>query len=166
MRLFTLTIISIFIFSCNSNKMVLQENPQFEVAEASFQKWFGGIQEAGKGIHFTLIFSEISEEVLIKKIYFRGKEEILKQNPQNPNEYLATFVDKPNEDVVLDSNPVKEMDNPRPSLVSEIPFELKANEAVIQYPKGRIRFSITKSKTSLKKMKWPIRLQNPMITNP
>lgn len=130
----------IFTLSCNSNKIVLQENPAFEVAEASFQKWFGGTQEAGKGIHFTLIFSEISEEVLIKKIYFRGKEEILKQNPQNSNEYQATFVDKPKEDVVLDSNPVKEMDNPRPSLVSEIPFELKANEAVIQYQKGRKTF--------------------------
>ncbi len=135
MRLFTFTILSIFIFSCNSNKMVLQENPPFEVAEVSFQKWFGGTQEAGKGIHLTLIFSEISEGVLIQKIYFRGKEEELKQNQQNSNEYLATFVDKPKEDVVLDSNPVKEMDNPRPSLVSEIPFELKANEAVIQYQK-------------------------------
>lgn len=136
MRLFTFTIISIFIFSCNSNKMVLQENPPFEVAEVSFQKWFGGTQEAGKGIHFNLSFSKISEDVFIQKIYFRGKEEELKQNQQNSNEYLATFVDKPKEDVVLDSNPVKEMDNPRPSLVSEIPFELKSNEAVIQYQKG------------------------------
>mgnify|MGYP003629753654 CR=1 FL=1 len=135
MRPFTFIIISIFILSCNSNKMVLQENPPFEVTEASFQKWFGGTQEAGKGIHFNLSFSEISEDVIIQKIYFRGKEEILKQNPKNPNEYLATFIDKPKEDVVLDSNPVKEMDNPRPSLVSEIPFELKAIEAVIQYQK-------------------------------
>ncbi|GGD79858.1 hypothetical protein [Planktosalinus lacus] len=140
MRPFTIIIISVFIFSCNSNKVVLQENPPFEIEAASFQKWFGGTSEAGKGIHFTLIFSEISEEVLIKKIYFRGKEEILKQNPQNPNEYRATFVDKPKEDVVLDSNPVKEMDNSRPSLVSEIPFELKANEAVIQYQKGTKTF--------------------------
>lgn len=136
MRPFTLIIISVFIFSCNSNKMVLQENPPFEVAGASFQKWFGGTPEAGKGIHFNLSFSEISDEVLIKKIYFRGKEEILKQNPENPNDYLATFIDKPKEDVVLDSNPVMEMDNPRPSLVSDIPFELKANEAVVQYQKN------------------------------
>lgn len=133
-------LIGIFAISCNSNKNVFQENPPFEVAEASFQKWFGGTQEAGKGIHVNLSFSEISEEVLIKKIYFRGKEEILKQNPQNSNEYLATFVDKPKEDVVLDSNPVKEMDNPRPSLVLVIPFELKANEAVIQYKKGKKTF--------------------------
>ncbi len=28
------------------------------------------------------------------------------------------------------------MDNPRPSLTSEIPFEIKADEAVIQYRKG------------------------------
>lgn len=140
MRLFTLTIISIFIFSCNSNKMVLQENPPFEIEAASFQKWYGGSPEAGKGIHFNLSFSEISEDVLIQKIYFLGKEEILKQNPKNPNEYLANFVDKPKEDVVLESNPVKEMDNPRPSLVSEIPFELKANEAVIHYQKGTKTF--------------------------
>lgn len=140
MRLFTFTIISIFIFSCNSNKMVLQENPPFEISEASFQKWFGGTPEAGKGIHFNLSFSEISEDVLIQKIYFRGKGEILKKKSQNQKEYLATFVDKPKEDVVLDSNPVKEMDNPRPSLVSEIPFELKAHEAVIQYQKGTKTF--------------------------
>lgn len=140
MRLFTFTIISIFIFSCNSNKMVLQENPPFNIVEASFQKWFGGTPEAGKGIHFNVKFSSISEALLIEKIYFRGKEEILKQNSKNPNEYLATYVDKPKEDVVLDSNLTKEMNNPRPSLVSEIPFELKANEAVIQYQKGTKTF--------------------------
>lgn len=140
MRPFTLILIAIFIFSCNSNKMVLQDNPLFEISAASFQKWFGGKQEAGKGIHFNLSFSEISEEVLITKIYFRGKEEVLKQNSQNPNVYMATFVDKPKEDAVLDSNPVKEIDNPRPSLDSEIPFDLKANEAVIQYQKGTKTF--------------------------
>ncbi len=137
MRLFTFISISIFIFSCDSNKVVLQENPPFQVAEASFQKWFGGTPDAGKGIHFKLAFSEISEGVLIEKIYFRGKEEILKQNTQNPNVYLATFVDKPKQDVVLDSNPAKEMDNPRPSLTSESPFELKANEALVQYRKRK-----------------------------
>ncbi len=115
---------------------MFQENPPFEVAEASFQKWFGGTQEAGSGIHFTLTFLEISEGVLIEKIYFRGKVEILKQNTQNTKTYFETFVDKPKEDVVLDSNSVKEMDNPRPSLTSEIPFEIKADEAVIQYRKG------------------------------
>lgn len=120
--------------------MLLQENPLFEISEASFQKWFGGTQEAGKGIHFNLIFSEISEDVLLQKIYFRGKEEVLKQYPKNRNLYRATFVDKFKEDVVLDSNPVKEMDNPRPSLASEIPFELKSNEAVIQYQKGTKTF--------------------------
>lgn len=140
MRPFTFIFLSIFILSCNSNKRVLQENPPFEVAEASFQKWFGGTQEAGKGIHFTLIFSKISEDVLVEKIFFWGKEEVLKQNPQNPNIYLTTFVDKLKEDTVLDSNPVKEMDNPRPSLISEIPFELKAKEAVIQYQKDMKTF--------------------------
>ncbi len=140
MRLFPFIAISIFIFSCNSNKVVLQDNPPFEVAEASFQKWFGGTPDAGKGIHFTLTFAEISEGVLVEKIYFRGKEEILRQNSKNPNVYLATFVDKPKEDAILDSNPAKEMDNPRPSLTSEIPFELKANEAVVQYQKGKKTF--------------------------
>lgn len=140
MRPLTFLFISMFTFSCNSNKMVLQENPPFEVAEASFQKWFGGIQEAGSGMHFTLIFSEISEDVHVQKIYFRGKEEVLKQNAQNNKTYQATFVDKPKEDVILDSNPVKEMDNPRPSLISEVPFDLKANEAVVQYQKGTKTF--------------------------
>lgn len=116
---------------------MLQENPPFELAEASFQKWYGGTPEAGKGIHFTLTFSEISEDVLVEKIYFRGKEEILKEKTQNTKTYQATLVDKPNEDVVLDSNPVKEMDNPRPSLTSEMPFQFKADEAVLQYRKGK-----------------------------
>lgn len=137
MRPFILIIISGFIFSCNSNKGVLQENPPFKVTEASFQKWHGGTQEAGKGIHFMLILSEVSDGVHVEKIYFRGREEILKQSPQNPNEYLATFVDKPKQDAVLDSNPVKEMDNPRPSLKSKIPFELKENEAVVEYLKNQ-----------------------------
>ncbi|WP_339611138.1 hypothetical protein [uncultured Planktosalinus sp.] len=136
MRPLTFLFISIFMISCNSNKIVLQENPPFEVKEASFQKWFGGIQEAGKGIHFTLTFSEISEDVLVEKIYFRGKSEILKQNAQNRKVYRASFVDKPKEDVILDSNPAMEMDNPKPSIPVKFSFDLKENEAVVQYRKN------------------------------
>ncbi|MCR9182143.1 MAG: hypothetical protein NXH73_04390 [Flavobacteriaceae bacterium] len=115
---------------------MFQENPPFKLEEAGFQKWFGGTPDAGKGIHFTLTFSEISDDVLIEKIYFRGKVEILKQNTQNNKTYLATFVEKPKQDIILDANPAKEMDNPKPSLPIKFSFDLKENEAVVQYKKG------------------------------
>lgn len=115
---------------------MFQENPPFEVAEASFQKWYGGAPDAGKGIHFTLTFSEISDDVLIEEIYFRGKVEILKQNTQNNKTYLATFVEKPQQDIILDANPAKEMDNPKPSIPVKFSFDLRENEAVVQFKKN------------------------------
>ncbi len=113
--------------------MVLQENLPFVVGEISYQKWFGGTPDSGKGFHVNIIFSQISEGIIIQNIYFMGMEDVLRQNPQNSKEYSATLAEKPKRDIILDSNPIKEMNNKKPTIASEIPYVLKANEAVIQY---------------------------------
>lgn len=120
-------------YSCNNTKPILEEDPPFLISEATFQKWFGGTQNAGGGIQLTLIFSKISEGVDVEKVYFRGKSENLKQDHQNSKSFVATFVDKPKQDIILDRNSIKEMDNPKPSITVKSPFDLEANQAVIQY---------------------------------
>jgi hypothetical protein len=130
------TLIGIFAVSCNSNKPVFEENPPFIVQEAFYQYWLAGVQEAGRGIHIELQFSEIGHGVEVENIYFRGQKHNLIQDKNNPKTFRVSYTFPQKEDVILDSDSVKEMDNPRPALDNEIPFQLKPDEAVIAYTKG------------------------------
>lgn len=129
-------LIGIFTVSCNSNKPVFEENPPFDIQEASYQYWLGGVQEAGRGIHIELVVSKIDQGVKVENIYFRGQKHNLIQDKNDRNTFRVSYTFPPNEDVIMDSDSVKEMNNPRPSLESEFPFELKPDEGVIAYTKN------------------------------
>jgi hypothetical protein len=129
-------LIGIFIVSCNSNKPVFQENPPFTLQQASYQYWLAGVQEAGRGIHIELNFEEIQQGVKVENIYFRGQKHILIQDKNDRNTFRASYTFPQKEDVILDSDSVMEMNNPRPTLDNEFPFQLKPEEAVIAYSKN------------------------------
>jgi hypothetical protein len=141
-------LIGIFTVSCNSNKPIFEENPPFMFQQASYQYWLAGVQEAGRGIHIELIFSEIEQGVNIENIYFRGQKLNLIQDKNDHKTFRASYTFPQKEDVILDSDSVKEMDNPRPSLDSEFPFQLKPDEAVIAYAKSgkTVHYKLTLTK--------------------
>ncbi len=136
MTRFFFILFGIFTVSCNSNKPVFEENPPFKVQAASYQYWLAGVQEAGRGIHIELNFSEIGQGVSIENIYFRGQKHLLIQDKNDQKTFRASYTFPPKEDVILDSDSVMEMDNPRPALDNEYPFHLKPDEAVIAYAKN------------------------------
>jgi hypothetical protein len=136
MTRFFFILFGIFTVSCNSNKPVFEENPPFTLQEASYQYLLAGVQEIGRGIHIELNFSEIGQGVSVENIYFRGQKHHLIQDKNDQKTFRASYTFPPKEDVILNSDSVMEMNNPRPTLKSEYPFQLKPNEAVIVYAKS------------------------------
>jgi len=136
MTRFLFILFGILTISCNSNKPVFEENPPFKLQEASYQYWLAGVQEAGRGIHIELNFEEIQQGVNVEIIFFRGQKHNLIQDKNDHKTFRTSYTFPQKEDVILDSDSFKEMDNPRPSLDSKFPFELQHDEAVIAYTKS------------------------------
>lgn len=134
-RLFFI-LITILTLSCNSNKPVFEENPPFTLLEATYQNWTGGVEESGRGIHVELIFAEIQLEANVENIYFRGQKLNFIQDKNDSKTFRASYTFPTKEDVILDSESVKELNNPIPALDSNFPFQLKTDEAVIAYAKS------------------------------
>ena len=68
-------ILSIFVgatlISCNTTETIAQENN----LSASYETWVAGVRGGGSGINFYLeLKSELSEEIELKKVIFRGYE--------------------------------------------------------------------------------------------
>lgn len=125
--------IGIFTVSCNSNKTVFEKNPPFSLQKATYQHWFAGVQEAGRGVRIELIFEEIQSNIKIENIYFGAQKLHLVQDRNDQMTFRASATFPPKEDLIMDSNSVMELNNPRPSLVSDDPFQLQPDEAVITY---------------------------------
>ncbi len=127
-------------FSCTSSTKVFEENPPFKVKEATFQNWFAGAQEFGRGIHIFLEIENVAQDVQIDSIYFRGMAGILLRDTNNALKYKANFKAAAKRDIVMDENPVKEMNNPVPDIDKDFAFDLSPNEAVLSYRKNNKRY--------------------------
>ena len=114
----------------NSNKLIFEDNPPFNLEDAYFQKWVAGIEIAGSGVEVHLLFANLNPEVKIKDVYFQNQITKLQKARKNPNEYFANQSNNPRVDVVMDKDPMKEAQN-TPN--KEFPFDLKKNEAALSY---------------------------------
>lgn len=110
--------------------MSLEQNPPFTISEAYYQKWVAGVEEGGSGTNIHITFTEKDEDVVIQNIYFRNQVLEAKGNINQPNQFVAYYVNDTERDVIMDSDPMKEAQNTPTKL---FPFELKANEAVVEY---------------------------------
>jgi len=127
-------------FSCTSGTKIFEQNPPFTIKETTFQNWFAGSQEFGRGIHIFLEFENIPQEVKLDSIYFRGMAEILQRDPENPLKYKGNLKASAKQDVVMDENPAKEMNNPIPDIQKDFPFDLSPKEAVISYRRNNKQY--------------------------
>ncbi len=137
--LLVLVLLSIH-FSCTSGTKVFEQNPPFTIKEATFQKWFAGAQEFGSGIHVFLEIGNLSQDVKPDSIYFRGMAAVLQKDAANPSKYEGNLKTSAKQDVIMDENPVKEMNNPIPDIQKFFPFELSPNEAVLAYSRNNKRY--------------------------
>ncbi|CAM2854400.1 hypothetical protein [Flavobacterium frigoris] len=114
-----------------------QENkidfPQ-EIAAAYFQKINTGDSQARAGNDFYIEFDKpLKKGMALDKVYFRNQVAILEK--ENDSVFVAHFYEAPtNQDIILDSNPLKEYGNAAPVIVKP-KFDLKPNEAILQYKK-------------------------------
>lgn len=110
-----------------STKEYLKVNFPQEIESISFEKWTGGRQEAGSGSTIRIKFKKpLSKTIHLEKIYFQGFEtQIAKENEIN---FKASFY----------FNAIYR--NPNSSNFDSKKFNLKQNEAVIEYQKNNKTF--------------------------
>ncbi|PKA82889.1 hypothetical protein ATE92_1029 [Ulvibacter sp. MAR_2010_11] len=130
--------VSILLFSffnCGNTKMTesgyaLTENPPFTLGEVYFQEWIAGTPQGGSGTNVHITFENFTEDIVVQDIYFNKKVIKAQNSPQYRKQYVGYFKNEMAQDLVMDSNPVKEAQNTPPKT---FPFALKVDEAVVSY---------------------------------
>ena len=111
---------------CTSKEGFQQKFPQ-EISTISFEKWMGGRQEAGSGTTIRIELKKpLSKNAHLEKIYFQGFETQIVQ--ENETTFKASFY----------FNAIYR--NPNSSNFDSKNFNLKQNEAVIEYQKNNKTF--------------------------
>ena len=131
----TLPILLFGILNCgglqNTNNMKeFVQNPPFKISEAYYQNWVAGVEEGGSGTNVHINFSELDSNVVIQNIYFKNQILEAKGNVNEPLQFVGYLKNEAKTDIIMDSDPMKEAQN-TPSKI--FPFELEANEAVLEY---------------------------------
>lgn len=139
MKIATALTLLILFSNCGSGKTetstyFFEENPPFRVEAASYQQWVAGTPQGGSGVNVFISFSTIQESVVFKEIYFRGKKTEVVTSAAVRVQYVGYFKNESKQDVIMDSNSIKEAVNTPPN---KIPFQLNDDEAVISYEFNR-----------------------------
>lgn len=106
-------------------------NTGFEIQGASFNRWFGG-QPGASGIKIIVAYKAL-DSIKFKKLYFQKKSADVLYKNEKGKTYLLGYINtsKEQEDVVLDVDPKKELNNQLP--IVNLPFKLKENEIALSY---------------------------------
>lgn len=142
-KILSFLIIIIGFSQCASLKF--EKKPPFKITNAVYKNWVGG-QPGVSGINVKITYSS-AQKIQFDSIYFLNKAAKLEAKDVNKNTevYGYFYISSLNNDIILDSDPTKEMNNPIPK-IKNFPFELKENEAVISYTiKGNTKYYKIKS---------------------
>ncbi|WP_223032287.1 hypothetical protein [Hanstruepera marina] len=124
----------------NTNTIVFEEKPSFELDKVYFQKWVAGVQGGGSGIHMYVLVKTNKTHVEFDNVYFRGLKAKLILGKIG---YLANFKTPLNQkkDIIMDADSKQEYGNKLPENDNHFPFTLQDNECVIQYTEnGNVKF--------------------------
>ena len=126
-----LLITAISLTFCAMKQEFQTEFPQ-EIQSIFYQKEKKGIEITGN--HFYIEFKKtLAANIKLEKIYFHNQESLVQEITKNV--FVAHFYQSnKKEDLILDVNPAKEYGNKAP-VVSKSKFDLKPNEAVLEYKK-------------------------------
>ena len=126
-----LLITAISLTFCAMKQEFQTEFPQ-EIQSVFYQKEKIGIEITGN--HFYIEFKKpLAATIKLEKIYFHNQESLVQEITKNV--FVAHFYQSnKKEDLILDVNPAKEYGNKAP-VVSKSKFDLKPNEAVLEYKK-------------------------------
>jgi hypothetical protein len=155
----TLSIIALMLLTncgsgnTNGSSIYFEQNPPFQVEEASYQAWVAGTPEGGSGVSVFLNFNDIKPGVLFKDVYFRKKKTKVVTSPAVRVQYVGYFKNEPKRDIIMDSNPINESVNTPPQ---KIPFQLNKDDAVISYEfNGEIAYYLIENLEEKKLLAYP-----------
>jgi hypothetical protein len=146
MKILLILTILLGFAQCGSGAFV--QNPSFEVEKAFYNNWVGG-QPGVSGTKLEIHLKNASE-VIFDSLYFKNKRtkvEVLQKEEITQIIGHYSTSKRINNDLILAIDPTKELQNVAP-IIKNIPFELKKNEAIISYKKGKkiLFFKIIKIK--------------------
>lgn len=126
-----LLITAISLTFCVMKQELQMKFPQ-EIQAAFYQKEKKGTESSV--INFYIEFKNpLSANIKLEKIYFHNQESLVQEI--TPKDFKSTFLQSnKKEDLIMDKNPTKEYGNKAP-VVSKSKFDLKLNEAVLEYKK-------------------------------
>lgn len=123
-----LFIVAISLTFCAMKQEFQTEFPQ-EMKSVFFQNGVYGTKN--NQTHFYIEFKKpLASTVKLEKIYFLNQESPVEEITKN--NFVSHFHQIKKEDLILDSNPAKEYGNKAP-VIQKFKFDLKPNEAVLQY---------------------------------
>lgn len=134
LALFSISFMFFSFSNCGSSSQAsktveFEKTPPFVISEIYSQDWVAGVKGGGSGTNLHITFSSMQEGLIIENVYFRKKTETPKLTGKALS-YTCYFKGDLNRDVIMDSDPAKEAQNtPR----VPFPFDLKNNEAIINY---------------------------------
>jgi len=132
MKLLGILILTFGFTQCAS--LNLDKNPPFQITSAMYQNWVGGLP-GSNGVIVTISYQS-DADIAFDSIYFLKKVSKLESNEYKGTKTLSgriyTSVSSDRNDLILHSDPKKELKNQLPKL-NKLPFDLKDTEAVISY---------------------------------
>jgi hypothetical protein len=135
MKILSILAIILGFVQCGSSTLV--NNPSFKVEKAFFNDWIGG-QPGVSGTKLEIHLKNASE-VIFDSLYFKNKRTkvaVLQKGEITQIIGHYSTSKRINNDLILAIDPTKELQNVAP-IIKNIPFELKKNEAIISYKKGK-----------------------------
>jgi len=130
--IFSSVIILLACSFCSATKDISTENHPFKVTKATYNTWVGG-QPGVRGINISIIID--NPEIKLDSVFFRNMKTKLKSDRNSkPVVFLGTFI-HPNtkKDYILHKNEEKEYGNKPQNMLTNFPFQLQEDEAIISY---------------------------------
>lgn len=129
--IFFSVITAISLTFCAMKHELQSEFPQ-EIQSVFYQKVKKGMESSV--INFYIEFKKpLAANIKLEKIYFHNQESLVQEI--TPKDFKSSFLQSnKKEDLIMDSNPAKEYGNKAP-VVQKSKFDLKSNEAVLEYTK-------------------------------
>lgn len=136
MKIITLLICTMLLTNCGTSKQgnersKLVSKTPFTISSASSQKWAAGAKEGGTGTNVSIEVTNLPQGITFQEIHYGGMisdaQLITKGNTQL---IMGYFKNDMKQDVIMDSDPLKEAQN---TLQGRSEYVLENNQAFLIY---------------------------------
>jgi hypothetical protein len=134
-KIVILILVAASLFYCGS-KQNIQFDFEREIADVYFQQWIVGQQLFSSRTNFYIQFKKpLSKEIILEKIHFQNQKVVF--DTEDDQTFVAHLSQMARmQDLILDGDSLKEYGNRAPVIIKS-KFDLKRNEAVLEYKKGK-----------------------------